>query len=88
VGHHLRSGEGEGLEEVDLGHEPQHASLLQNREGVEVLFREQGFEIAQRYLARYGLHVARHVLIRCAFEKAISWAASTIAAWHGLLLSA
>lgn len=88
VGYQLVGGEGKGLEEVELGHKAQHASLLQHRKRIEVVSPKQGFQLAQGGRACHAHHLVRHVLIHRAFEKAIGWSGCTLAPWHGSLLSA
>src|SRR6516162_7042840 len=71
VRHHLTGGEGECSEKIEFGHDAQHLSCLYDGEGIEIMFLEQRFQFSERYVARDGRDVARHILACRALEKSV-----------------
>src|SRR6516225_4282631 len=71
VRHHLTGGEGERFQKIEFGHDTQHLSFLHDREGIEIMFPEQRFQISERKFARHGRDITRHVFACRALEKSI-----------------
>ena len=71
MGHHLVGSEGEGAQEIELGHDAKQFGVFLDRKRVEIVLFKHGLQFAQCDLAGNAHHIRSHILADRILEEAI-----------------